>query len=46
MANHWVAHSIMKHIYVDEIFNRKVIIRELGSSLNDDKKIDSSVVEE
>ena len=36
----------MKPIYVDELFNRKVIINELESSLNDDDAIDASVVPE
>ena len=34
----------MKPIYVDELFNRRVIICELGYSLNDDDAIDASVV--
>ena len=29
MENHWVGHSKKKHIDVDELFNRKVIINEL-----------------
>ena len=36
----------MKPIDVDEIFNIRVIISELESSLNDDDTIDSSVVTE
>ena len=45
-TNYWIRHSIMKPIYVDELFNRKVIINELESSLNDDDAIDASVVPE
>ena len=36
----------MESIYVDEFFNRKVIVNELGYSLNDDDAIGSSVVAE
>ena len=36
----------MKTIGVDELFNKRVIIRELESSLNDDDAIDASVVSE
>ena len=36
----------MKPIDVDELFNRRVIISELESSLNDDDAIESSVVPE
>ena len=34
----------MKHIDVDELFNRRVITSELESSLIDDDVIDASVV--
>ena len=44
MNNHWVGNSIMKPIDVDEFFNKKVIICELESSLNEDAAIDASVV--
>ena len=46
MKSHWVVHSLMKPIDDDKIFNRRVIIRELGSSLNDDDSIDASVIPE
>ena len=46
MTNHWVGHQLIKPINVDKFFNRRVIIRELGSSLNDDDTIDASVVAE
>ena len=35
----------MKHIDVDELFNRRVIISELAYNLNDDDAIDSYVVQ-
>ena len=34
----------MKPIDVDELFNRRVIISKLESSLNDDDSIDAAVV--
>ena len=46
MTNHWVVHSLIKPIYFDELFNRRVVIRELESSLNDDDSIDASLVVE
>ena len=46
MTNHWVGNLKMKHIDVDELFDRKVIIYELGSSLNDDDETEASVVAE
>ena len=36
----------MKPIDVDKLFNRRIIISELESSLNDDDAIDTSVVTE
>ena len=44
MKNHCVIQSLMTPIDVREFFNRMVIIYELGSSLNDDGKISTSVV--
>ena len=41
-TNHWVGHSLMKPIDVDELFNRRLIISESESSLNDDDAIDAS----
>ena len=46
MKNHCVGHLLIKTIGVDELSNRRVIIRELGSSLNDDDAIDASVITE
>ena len=46
MINHWVRHSLMKPIGIDELFNRRVIIYELESSLNYDDSIDALVVAE
>ena len=46
MKNHWVGHSLMKAIDVDEFFNRRVVISELRYSLNDGDAIDVSVVAE
>ena len=43
---HWVGCSLKKPIGVDEFFNLRVIIHQLESSLNDDDKIDASVVAE
>ena len=40
LTNHWVRHSLMEPIDVDELFNRRVIISELEASLNDDDTID------
>ena len=34
----------MKPIYVDELFNRRVIISELEASLKDDGSIDASFI--
>ena len=45
-TNHWVGHSLVKPIDVDELFNIRVIISELESSLGDDSAIDTSVVPE
>ena len=44
-TNDWVGSSPMKHIDVDELFNRRVIISELAYNLNDDDAIDSYVVQ-
>ena len=44
MINHWVRHSIIKHINVDELFNIKLIINELIYSLNYYDEIDALVV--
>ena len=44
MTNNWVVNSLMKPIYVDELFNRRFIICELEYILNDDDKIDTSFV--
>ena len=44
MKNHWVGNSQIKPIDVDELFNIKVIIDKLGSSLNENDAIDASVV--
>ena len=46
MTKHWIGHSLTKHIDVDELFNRSVVIRELESSLNNDGEIGASVVVE
>ena len=46
MKNHCVGHLLIKTIGVDELSNRRVIIRELGSSFNGDDAIDVSVVVE
>ena len=46
MKKIWVGHSLIKTIDVDELFNRRDIIRELESSLNHDDVIDASVVSE
>ena len=46
MANHWVGHSLMKPINVDEFFNGRVIIHEFEYSLNEDATIETSVVAE
>ena len=43
MMNHWVGHSLMKPIDVGECLNRRVVIRELVSSLNEYNKIDAPV---
>ena len=42
---HWVGHSLMTPIDVGELFNIKLVISELESSLNDNDKIVASVVE-
>ena len=42
--NHWVGHSKMYPIGVDELFEGKFIINELESSLNDDDETEASVV--
>ena len=42
--NHWVEHSLMKPIDVDELLNRRVRVSELESSLNDNEEIYTSVV--
>ena len=39
MTNHWVGHSLMKPIDVDKLFNRRFIMHEFESSLNDDEKL-------
>ena len=44
--NHWVGHSLMKHIDVDKFFSRRVVISSVGSSLNDDNAMGTSVVSE
>ena len=41
-TNDWVGSSPMKHIDVDELFNRRVIISGLEASFNDDKAIEVS----
>ena len=41
---HWVGHSQIKPIDVDEFFNRRFIIGELEYSFNDDDTIGASVV--
>ena len=41
---HWVVHSKMKPIDADELFNRKVVIDELESNINDKNETESSVV--
>ena len=46
MINHRVGNSLMKPIYIDKLFNKRVIIYGLGSSLNDDNAIDTSTVAE
>ena len=46
MKNHCVGHLLIKTIGVDELSNRRVIIRELGSSLNGGDAIGISVVAE
>ena len=42
--NHWVGHSKMYPIGVDELFEGKFIINELESSLNNDDETEASVV--
>ena len=44
MTNHWVGHLLIKLIDVSELFNRRIIIRELESGLNDYDAIYISVV--
>ena len=46
MNNHWIGHSPIKPIDVDELFNRRIIITGPEDSLNDDNAIDASVVAE
>ena len=46
IRNHWVGHSLIKPIDVDDLFNKRIIIRELESSLNDDGAIYTSIVED
>ena len=46
ITNHWVGHSKMKPIDDDKLFNRKVIIDELESDLNDYDKTEASSVTE
>ena len=41
-TNHWVGHSIVKPIDVDELFNRRIIISKLGDILNDYYAIEAS----
>ena len=41
MTNYWVGKSLMKPIDVDKFFNRRVIICESKSSLNDDDEIEA-----
>ena len=41
MTKHWVRHSLIKPIDVDEFIKRRVIASELESSLNDDNEIDA-----
>ena len=45
-TNHWFVHSLMKTIDVDELFNRRFIISEVESSLNDDDQIESPGITE
>ena len=41
MTNHWVGHSLIKPIGVDELFIGRVVICEFESILNDDDDIDT-----
>ena len=45
-TNHCVGHSLIKTIQVSKLFNRRIIISELGASLNDDDAIDASGITE
>ena len=45
-TNNWFVHSLMKTIDVDELFNRRFIISEVESSLNDDDQIESPGITE
>ena len=40
--NHFVGHSLMKSMDVDEFFKRRVIISELVARLNDDDEIQTA----
>ena len=44
MMWHWVGHSKYKCFDVYEFFDRKVVLDELGSNLNDSDKTENSVV--
>ena len=44
MMCHWVVHLKMKPIDADELFNRKFVIDELESNINDKNETESSVV--
>ena len=46
IKNHWVVHSKMKPIGVDEFFSRNIVINELESILNKDDKTEASVAAE
>ena len=46
MVCHWVGRSKMKPIDVEELFNRKVVIDELETNLNDNDKTEALVVSE
>ena len=46
MTCHSVGHSKIKPLDVDKLFNRKVVINELESSLNINDQTEASVVAE
>ena len=45
-TNHWVGYLLREPIDVDKLFNRRVIISELETSLNDYDAIDASGITE